>query len=170
MTTPTTARRPQRPRATPAYIVPVAPLPPAPLLRVFIPGNAPSANHMYAARGRGAARYLTTEAVAWREAVALSVMRWRFSERAPRPDLAVSFTWVGMRSDIDNPVKLTLDGVKLGLAVDDAYVSELRVTKRPLAHGGERGAWIEVSELPPAQHTQPRASRTRNKATDKRTA
>jgi len=149
----TTARRPRKPRATPTYIVPVQPLPPTPLLRVFIPGNAPSANHMYAARGRGAARYLTTEAVAWREAVATSVMRWRFSERAPRPNLAISFTWIGMRSDIDNPVKLTLDGVKLGLAVDDAYVSDLRVTKRPLSAGAEsreRGAWIEVTILPTA--------------------
>ena|SRR5690348_1201611 len=143
-----TAARPKKPRAATPYLVPVIPLPPAPLLRVFIPGNAPSANHMYAARGRGAARYLTAEAVAWREAVATSVMRWRFSAHAPRPNLAVRFTWVGMRSDIDNPVKLTLDGVKLGLAVDDAYVSELGVRKCTLSRGAERGAWIEVTILP----------------------
>src|SRR5690242_18342733 len=86
-----------------------------PLLRVFVPGNAPSANHMYAARGRGAARYLTLEALDWRGLVASYVMPWRYGETAPRPNLRVSLIWMGNRSDIDNPIKLTLDGVKMGL-------------------------------------------------------
>ena len=131
--------------------------PPAPLLRVWVAGNAPSVNHMYVAR------HLTPEARAWRDAVATSLLPWRFPESAPRPDLRVSFVWVGMRSDIDNPCKLTLDGVKEGLLVDDKYVSRLTIEKRPLARGGERGAWIEVTCLPQAPKP-PRAPRNKRTA------
>lgn len=150
-------------RATP-YLVKVEPSPPAPLLRVFVPGNPVSANHMHDARGYGAARRLTPDARAWRDAIALSVMRWRFAAEAPRPNLAVSLVWIGARSDIDNPVKLALDGVKLGLAVDDRYVTRLTIEKRPLAYGDERGAWIEVTELPP-MHAQRAPRKARNKRT-----
>lgn len=135
-------------RPVPAYIVRVEPAPSAPLLRVFVPGNAPSVNHMYVAR------HLTTEARAWRDAVALSLLPWRFPESAPRPDLRVSFVWVGMRSDIDNPCKLTLDGVKEGLAVDDKYVSELSLKKQKKTPQQERGAWIEVQVLPQPEQQQ----------------
>jgi len=163
----TTARRPRRPRATPAtpYLVKVEPVPPVPLLRVFVAGNPVSTNHMYGGRGHSSAKHLTAEARAWREAVSYCTMAWRYAPEVPRPNLAVSCTFIGARADVDNLLKLTLDGLKDGLLVDDRYVMKVCAEKRPLSAGTERGAWIEVSELPPAQHTQPRPSRTRNKRT-----
>jgi len=182
--TPTTARRPRRPRATPAtpYLVKVEPVPPAPLLRVFVAGNPVGANHMYLKRRKASEGYdddgkrrrsdraLIPNATVWRDAIANSVMQWRYPESAPRPWLEVSCIFIGALADVDNLLKLALDGIKKGLLVDDCYVLRVIAERRKLIPGTERGAWIEVSELPPAQHTQPRASRTRNKTTDKRTA
>ena len=54
---------------SPAYLVKVEPVPPAPLLRVFVAGNPVSTNHMYGGRGYSSAKHLTAEARAWREAV-----------------------------------------------------------------------------------------------------
>jgi len=176
LTTPatTTARRSLRPRATPAtpYLVKVEPAPPAPLLRVFVAGNPVGSNHMYGNRKTFDkamhTRHLTESARLWREAIAVTVMPWRYAPEAQRPNLSVSCIFLGARADVDNLLKLTLDGLKDGLLVDDRYVLKVCAEKRPLSAGTERGAWIEVSELPPApsvQHPQPRPSRTRNKRT-----
>jgi len=147
MTSPATttpARRPRRPRATPIAVPPS----PVPLLRVFVPGKPVSTNLIYAARGYRHSRRLTDEAHAWRDAVTLSVMPWRLKSNAPRPTLAVSFVFIGCRSDVDNLIKTTLDGIKDGLAVDDRYVMKVCAEKRSLSAGAERGAWIEVTILP----------------------
>jgi len=171
MTSPTTARRPRRPRATPAtpYLIKVEPVPPAPLLRVFVAGNPVGSNHMYGNRKTFDkamhTRHLTESARLWREAVSYCTMPWRYAPEAQRPNLSVSCIFLGARADVDNLLKLTLDGLKDGLLVDDRYVLKVCAEKRLLSAGTERGAWIEVSELPPAQHTQPRPSRTRNKRT-----
>ena len=142
---------------------PLATPEPTRLLRVFVPGNPASSNHMYGARGngRGAARHLTAEARAWRDAVTLLTTAWRFPDDAPRPLLAVSLVFLGGRADVDNMVKLALDGVKLGLAVDDRYVVRLYAEKQPLPRGGTRGAWIEVTVLPPPVKP-PRPQRARH--------
>ena len=134
---------------------------PTPLLRVFVAGNPISANHMYNARGYGAARRLTAEAVAWRDAVAVAAMPWRFAESAARPTLGISCRFIAARADVDNLLKLVVDGVKLGLAVDDRYVTRVCAEK---VRGtiAERGAWIEVTQLPdmkPARSTQPQRRR-----------
>ena len=147
------------------------------ILRVFVPGNPVSSNHMYGARGYGAARRLTPEARAWRDAVANSVLAWRFADDAPRPLLAVHCAFIGMRADLDNGFKLVIDGVKLGLAVDDRYIMRLCGEKQPLSRrggssgsGGERGAWIEVSQLPALQKPAQRQPRQRRQPQQKRTA
>ena len=155
------------PRALPPE--PLTAQEPTRLLRVFVPGNPASSNHMYGVRGnggngRGAARHLTAEARAWRDAVTLLTRAWRFPDDAPRPLLAVSFVFLGGRADVDNMVKLALDGVKLGLAVDDRYVMRLYAEKQPLPRGGTRGAWIEVTVLPPPVQP-PRPQRTRKRIT-----
>lgn len=130
-----------------------------PLLRVWVAGKPISSNHIYGARGSGAARRLTPEARAWREAVATSVMPWRLAEHAPRPLLSVCCVFVGARADVDNLLKGTLDGLKEGLLVDDRYVVRVCAEKQPLARGGEKGAWIEVTQLPQLV-TRTRAKRT----------
>ena len=147
------------PRALPPEPEPVD----APLLRVFVTGKPISSNDMYGARGSGAARRLTPEARSWRDAVAASVLAWRFPASAPRPILAVDCVFVGARADIDNLCKLVLDGVKTGLAVDDRFILRLVVEKQPLPRGGQRGAWIAVSVLPTPEKP-PRLRRTRKKA------
>lgn len=155
-----------------AYPRALPPRPPEPdaeptrLLRVFVPGHPASANHMYGARGQGAARRLTPEARAWRDAVTLLTARWRFPDDAPRPALAVCCVFLGARADVDNLLKLTLDGLKLGLAVDDRYITRLCAEKQPLPRGGMRGAWIAVALLPPPvkQPKPQRARRPRNRS------
>jgi Holliday junction resolvase RusA-like endonuclease len=171
ITSPTSARRPKRPRAspsTPPYIVSVQPPAPAPLLRVFVPGAAASGNHMYINRKeatgqRKRIKVHTQRAAQWIKDVAQSVQQWRFSEHAPRPRLAVSCTFLNTKSDLDNLLKTTLDGLKIGLMVDDRYVVKLTAEKLPWVRNGERGAWIEVTQLPEkaaTQPTQPRRRRT----------
>lgn len=152
-----TIPKPKTPRVPkPPIMIPPTPVP---LLRVWVAGNPISSNHSYGARGYGAARRLTPEARAWREAVATSVMPWRIAESAPRPLLALQCTFVGGRADLDNMLKLLIDGVKLGLAVDDRFVVRLCAEKQSVPRGGEKGAWIEVTQLPQL------VSRTRAKRT-----
>jgi Holliday junction resolvase RusA-like endonuclease len=123
-------------------------VPPVPLLRVWVAGRPVSANRMYGARGRsGHAKRLTAAAREWRDTVAYSVLPWRVSERAPRPTLAVSCVFVGIRADADNPVKLTLDGLKIGLAVDDRHFIRVTAERRPAEWSGELGAWLTVWHL-----------------------
>ena len=175
------APRPRRPRAaattarTP-YIVPVAPMPPTPLLRVFVPGAAASGNHMYINRKEATGQHKRTKvhtprAAQWIKDVAQSVQQWRFPENAPRPRLAVSCTFLNTRSDLDNLLKPTLDGLKIGLMVDDRYVVKLTAEKLPWVRNGERGAWIEVTQLPDAKPaaratraTQPRPKTQRRRS------
>jgi len=114
---------------------------------------------MYGARGYGASRRLTPEARQWRDDVATSTLAWRFADDAPRPALSISCRFPGARADVDNLLKLVLDGVKIGLAVDDRYVMRVCAEKTPLVRGEERGAWIEVTCLPQAQRP-PRNKRT----------
>jgi len=160
---PAPASRLSKPRATP-YLVKVEPPEPAPLLRVFVAGKPVSTNQMYGSRG-GAAKHLTPNAWAWREAVALSTMRWRYAEGTKRPNLAVSCVFSGVQADVDNLLKLALDGLKAGLMVDDRYVTRVCAERRPYSRSDEKGAWIEVTELPPMQ-----VQRAPRKARNKRTA
>lgn len=163
-------------RAVP-YIVKVSPPEPAPLLRVFVAGYPVGANHMYLKRKKGGETYdddgrkrysdraLTPNATIWRNAIANSVMQWRYPESAPRPALEVSCVFIGALADVDNLLKLALDGIKRGLLVDDRYVMRVIAERRRLSPGTERGAWIEVSELPSVA-----AQRAPRKPRNKRTA
>ena len=138
-----------------------------PLLRIFVAGHPVSTNQMYGSRG-GAAKHLTPAAWAWRESVAISTMRWRYAEGAKRPNLAVSCIFSGVQADVDNLLKLTLDGLKAGLMVDDRYVTRICAERLPYSRSDEKGAWIEVHELPPVatkQTTQPRPAGKRNQRT-----
>lgn len=146
-----------------------------PLLRVWVAGNPASGNHMYITRkaATGAlkrAKVMTPTATGWRDAVAVATMPWRFAESAPRPTLAVSCSFVGARADVDNLLKLTLDGLKMGLLVDDRYVMRVCAEKVPLPRDGERGAWIAVSCLPPMPKAQRAPRSVRGGSSSKRTA
>ena len=166
MNAPTPRRRVRAVQVNPAVPAPkvTAPRKPreTPLLRVWVAGNPASVNQMYITRkaATGAlkrTKVMRSAAVDWRDAVAVATMPWRFPESAPRPTLAVSCSFVGARADVDNLLKLTLDGLQTGLLVDDRYVMRVCAEKVPLAHEGERGAWIAVSCLPPmpkAQHNK----------------
>lgn len=135
-----------------------------PLLRTFVAGHPVSTNQMYGSRG-GAAKHLTPAAWAWRESVALSTMRWRYAAGAKRPNLAVSCVFSGVQADVDNLLKLTLDGLKDGLMVDDRYITRVCAERLPYSRNDEKGAWIEVRELPsePTKPAQQRPTRKRNK-------
>ncbi len=164
MTPSPTAQRPKRPRASPSRIVPVVPPPPAPLLRVFVPGMPLSANHAYIKRKHASGqnkrdRLLNPYALAWRDAIATMVSPWKFPESAPRPTLSVDCVFIGGRADVDNLLKLALDGVKFGLAVDDRYVQRVSAEKRAKTPTIDRGVWIEVTCLP-STIKQPRKRKT----------
>lgn len=120
------------------------------ILRVFVAGKPASVNKLYAARRGTYAKRLDPEAQVWLNTVAIETMRWRFPERMPRPRLAVHLTLVGIRAnaDIDNYAKTILDGLKLGIAVDDRYIHRLVIERGEAAYKGQRGAWIEVWRLP----------------------
>jgi Holliday junction resolvase RusA-like endonuclease len=111
---------------------------------VFVAGTPVSANAMYGPRGRGAAKRLTKEAVVWRDAVADSLMEWRSAARILGPALSVVCLVQGVRGDADNYLKLIVDGVKIGLMIDDRHFVRVSAEKRPLRRGGKAGAWIEV--------------------------
>ena len=149
---------------------------PTPLLRVFVPGRPISVNSTHVKRAAASGRMRRDRVVeplarGWREAIAYEVMQaarsgaaemnWRRLRETKRPRLAISCIFIGSRADADNLLKLAVDGIKEGLMVDDRYVVRLYAEMQPLPRGGTRGAWIEVSVLPPpVKLTKPK--RTRN--------
>lgn len=140
----TTTTRPTRQRRAPH----ATPTPEWTHINAWIPGHPVSVNAMYGARRGTYAKRLTAEASDWRDAIANSFLRWRVPERAPRPQLAVSFTLVGVRGDADNYAKLICDGVKIGLMVDDRYFTRVTATKRKRDYPGEaQGVAVYVTRL-----------------------
>ena len=132
-----------------------------PLLSLFVQGKPVSVNSMYGLRGPKrpamAARpksqrkapkrkYLTTEAQAWHDAVAYETMVKLGAQGRPRGEVEVHCTFRGIRGDVDNYAKLTLDGLKDGLKVDDRYFNPVVVRREP-KRGRPQGALIEVWDV-----------------------
>lgn len=104
-------------------------------LRIVIAGRPVSSNHAYTPitrRGKQVpgVRVLTQAALDWRDAVADSVRQQYLIARAlddlppvtswPRP-LRLSLYYRHCKMDLDNSLKVTVDGIKRGLGVDDRY-------------------------------------------------
>jgi len=144
-----------------------------------------SANRMWK-RARAGHLYLSDAASAWEMAVATDVRTQIDTHRlkcwwieAGQPQLRVSVTFYGVRGDIDNYLKTTLDGLKHALGIDDKFYSpiEAHLGEQLRADGSRQpqGARIEITgetmvatptpapdpdddpddDLPPAATTQP---------------
>lgn len=106
-------------------------------LEVWCAGRPVSVNHAYGS-GFSRRRYLQAEARAWREAVRDETVKARLAarENALRPaayrlPLRVVCTFYGCRADADNLLKLTVDGLKAGLGIDDAHYAQIEAEKQP---------------------------------------
>ncbi len=127
-------------------------------LEFYVEGTPVSANAMYRVSRRGhGARYLSREASAWRDSVfaetqvALIVAGHTTTDpRLPfRTPLKVACIFYGSRADADNLLKLTLDGLKEGLGIDDRHFAAVESGKAPtFTRNGRRfrGCWIGVWE------------------------
>jgi len=118
------------------------------VLSAFVYGQPVSLNSMYGSRG--GARFLTPMADAWREGVAAVAMLRRQEARTWRLPLTVCCTFYVVRGDIDNLLKLTLDGLALGVQIDDRHIDAVTARRGQWAAGMPRypGAQIEVWEAP----------------------
>lgn len=114
---------------------------PQPLVSVFVPGKPVSVNRMYGTGSGGKRRFLTPTAINWRNAVwAASVPPRDICRTAPMP-LRIRCTFYGVRGDADNYLKATLDGLKLGILVDDKHFNPVEAH---IIAGGEQGCHIEI--------------------------
>lgn len=110
-------------------------------LEVWCAGRPVSVNHAYGSGGRGRCsrrRYLHAEAREWRDAVRDETIKARLSarENALRAagytlPLRVVCTFYGTRADADNLLKLTVDGLKAGLGIDDKHYAQIEAEKQP---------------------------------------
>ena len=128
-------------------------------LEAQIDGAPTSVNRMYR-RGRRGQVFLSDEAAAW-EMTLLAQVRadtdWQAFhaawEREGRPRVAVEITLWGVRGDVDNYAKATLDGLKIALGIDDRHFSPVRMLRGDVRRTGYqqryRGATIRVA-LPPS--------------------
>lgn len=126
----------------------------------MVRGKPCSANRLWT-RAKQGHLYLSDAAAAWEVAVAADVREqmnttallalWR---AAGRPNLAVALTFYGVRGDVDNYSKATLDGLKQAIQIDDRSYAPVSL------HRGERkrangriqppGARIEITiPMPP---------------------
>lgn len=104
---------------------PVAPpepaLPAVPGIRIDVLGRPPSWNHAYR-RGREGRVVLTDDARRWKEDIRLLTLDtvnrtgWRHSGG---PIAVYVWLYLDQEMDADNGLKLTLDGLALGLRVND---------------------------------------------------
>lgn len=149
---------------------PVAP--PRVLLAQWLLGVPKSLNHMYGRRSDGGV-YLTAEAAEWRISVAETLMLHRqaltsgerASIRQGGASLALDAVFTGARADradIDNLMKLVLDGMKVGLMVDDRHVSRLGVARAAAPSAGATlypdAIWLRVSLIDHAAAAAARAA------------
>lgn len=111
-------------------------------MSVWVDGKPISVNSAYGARARGG-RYLTPEAKAWRDFVWLAFKMQPHTFTPEQLPLAVSCTFYGVRGDADNYLKLTLDGIKLALGIDDKHFSPITCAVVRSKKDGQ-GARIEV--------------------------
>lgn len=111
-----------------------------PCLSVWCAGHPVSVNHAYGSGGYGRSRwrYLQAEAREWRNAVRDETIKARLSARenplraaAYRLPLRVVCTFYGTRADADNLLKLTVDGLKAGLGIDDKHYAQIEAEKQP---------------------------------------
>lgn len=117
-----------------------------PVLSVFVAGKPVSVNRQYGQRRTGG-RYLTPAAKAWIQSVWVETLMERhltgWAAPTPRRNLQVTCTFYGVRGDADNYLKATLDGLKIGLTVDDRYFSPVTAMKMAKGYAGQ-GCLIEV--------------------------
>ena len=122
------------------------------MLSVFVPGKPVSINMAYGAgRQSGNRRYLTTEALAWRDSVSYITMQKLGTMGRPHGEIEVHCTFRGTHADADNLGKLTIDGLKYALHLDDRFFNPIVLAKEKL-NGRERGCLIEIWERHEAEH------------------
>lgn len=128
-------------------------------LEMYVEGQPVSVNHLYGSTRRQA-RFLTEPAKEWRDAVTMETLAARISAgdsvepssgmgREYRIPLRVACIFYGVRADVDNLLKLTLDGLKEGLGIDDRHFAVVESGKAPtfIRNGRRfRGCWIGVWE------------------------
>ncbi len=78
--------------------------------------------------------------------VAAVAAAWQASHRAP---IAVDITFHGVRGDVDNYAKTTLDGLKLALGIDDAHFSPVQLHRGAVGKGVKAGADIIINLADP---------------------
>lgn len=129
-------------------------------LEMYVEGQPVSVNAMYGSRLAGSVngptKFLTAAAKAWRDAVAAETRTERLTagENPSKPalytlPLKVACLFYGSRADADNLLKLTLDGLKEGLGIDDRHFAVVESGKAPtfMRNGRRfRGCWIGVWE------------------------
>lgn len=135
-TPPPPTRQRKQPARTPAQMLSITGM------SVWVEGKPVSVNSAYGARARGG-RYLKPEARAWRDLVWIAFRMQPHTFDADQLPLAVHCTFYGVRGDADNYLKLTLDGLKVAINLDDRYFSP--VTSEVVRSRKEGiGARIEV--------------------------
>src|SRR6185437_5894902 len=94
------------------------------LATVFVEGKPVSVNHAYR-RGKHGKVYLADAANAWKMLVFAAIRQQWIGEiwqHAHLP-LEIDLTFYAVRADADNLVKVTLDGVKEAIRIDDRHFS-----------------------------------------------
>ncbi len=103
-------------------------------------------NHLHKP-GRGTRRYNAPETREWIKCVWVETLMERHLSgwEPPKParKLAITCTFYGVRGDADNYAKSTLDGLKIGLGLDDKWFNPVTVSKLPKGFAGQ-GCLIEV--------------------------
>lgn len=164
-------------RAMPAPALAVVEAP-RPSLVIRVKGEPVSANSAYANAKPGkpiprigrdgrvryvqpVPRYLTRAAQGWRDQVAqetrLAMVLARQHPNRMRRPFHVVCTFYGSRADADNLLKMAIDGVKIGLQIDDRYFAHIEARSGG-REGGEiaKGVRIEVYEAPvPSGNDEP---------------
>ncbi len=112
---------------------------------LHFPHHPPSVNHAYISNGRGG-KIRNPEVVEWQEGLAIEVAAearrkgWNIPRRA-RWAVDVTFSFPRRQGDVDNLLKLMIDGIRDGLGVDDVYLDSLIVTRIT----GPRGTRLLIS-------------------------
>lgn len=116
------------------------------LLTIRVTGKPVSTNRMYAS-GRRGGRYLAPDAEAWRDLVFTETRKVVHPLRGlyiPLPMRVVcTFYRIRANADADNLLKLTLDGLKLALRIDDKHFNHVEAHISPDKTAAQ-GAVIEV--------------------------
>jgi|GEM_PF-3236771 len=129
-----------------------------PRISLVVKGHPVSVNRAYGNVRTYGRKRLTEEAAIWRDFVRSAVMTWREDHGYPvagplelRTPLTVKCIFVGVRGDADNYLKLTLDGLKMGLAIDDREFAHVEAEMfRRSRNSVMQGCLIDIWE-----HTEP---------------